>query len=203
MKVGFIALLLPLPCTVVAPSARTHRPKGSKSRTQGFPQQVRIPVSDPSTVETCSGEMLDRNEGIRKVVERMEETKTGRQQTVEANGDGCLCNVNGLRALHPKADFSAGLSTLPQTSGDSSQAKDLNPSLSYTIHPLLEPNVLRAMREIKFVFNHPPYFGDMCELWGAERELEIWNAFISLTVSTYYDAFSRIHFRHLKISVGF
>ena len=77
-----------------AQSAETLRPRRSIWRARGFPQQVRIPVTGTDTATTCPGEMLDRNEGVRKVVESTEETRTGGQQVVEANDSSM--RVHGL-----------------------------------------------------------------------------------------------------------
>lgn len=215
INVGCSPFHLPLPCTVVdlgpvcivptcevlnkhlpqpqpgpeVQSAVTLRPRGSVWRAQGFPQQVRDPASGQ-----CSCNIPRRNAGQKWRSWRGPRHVGSRWQrwidsSVRADElwELPLC-------LAPE-HMPCGLWWLLTSHGNGPQLK---PS-----HPLLEPNVCKAMREIKFVFIYPPHlacvsFGEQEGLEGKVGKME---CFYLPTMSTYCDAFSRIPFRDLKISV--
>lgn len=52
------------------------------------------------------------------------------------------------------------LNTYHVASGDSWKAKDLDSQFK-PCHLVLEPSAFKVMREIKVIFNHPPYLAGM------------------------------------------
>lgn len=89
-----------------------------------------IPVPGTHAAATYPGEMLDRNKGVRKVVEIMEETRTGRWQIVEAHRDSSV-RVDKLWKLPLEGWLRAWpLSTFPMASDDFWQSMGLDHSWS-------------------------------------------------------------------------
>lgn len=115
-------------------------------------------MSGTNAAATYSEKLLDKNEGVTKAIGFME---VGRDSSAVAD-----------ELWKPPLEgwvYAWLLSTYPVASGDSWKAKNLDSQIKPS-HLVLEPNVFKVMREIKFTFNHPLYLAGMS--FGEQKGVE-------------------------------
>lgn len=108
-----------------------------------------------NTAATCSEELLDRNEGVTKAVGVMEVGRDSR-----GNRDASAVADELWKPPLEGWVYAWLLNTYPVASGDSWNAKDLDSQFKPS-HLVLEPHACKVTRDIKFIFNHPPYLAGM------------------------------------------